>query len=98
MNKNLTGLEFLTILTNVRKSINLKSFRFHWLCYTYIVFVAVIVFGVPTKAVKDEEGTCADDINGPVIRAIKKLRECFPSLLVAVDVCLCAYTSMLKPN
>ena len=54
---------------------------------------AVIVFGVPTLALKDERGSSADDHAGPVIRAIKNLREFFPSLLVAADVCLCAYTS-----
>ena len=52
------------------------------------------MFGVPTKAVKDEKGSSADDIEGPVIRAIKSLKKSLPSLLVAADVCLCAYTSL----
>ena len=62
---------------------------------TYIdagLFLAVIVFGVPTKAEKNAVGSSANDEQGPVIRAIKKLRASFPSLLVAADVCLCAYT------
>lgn len=54
---------------------------------------SVILFGVPLKAPKDEQGTLADDANGPVIQAIKVLRKAFPSLYIATDVCLCEYTS-----
>jgi porphobilinogen synthase len=42
---------------------------------------------------QDEGGTPADDPEGPVISAVKKLRELFPSLYIACDVCLCEYTS-----
>ena len=42
---------------------------------------------------KDERGTPADDPEGPVILAIKKLRTLFPDLYIATDVCLCEYTS-----
>jgi porphobilinogen synthase len=41
---------------------------------------------------KDMRGSPADDPQGPVILATQKLRELFPSLYVAVDVCLCEYT------
>jgi len=51
------------------------------------------LFGVPFNCEKDPRGTPADDPNGPVILAIKKLRELFPSLYIACDVCLCEYTS-----
>ncbi|KAK9457931.1 hypothetical protein V1511DRAFT_454947 [Dipodascopsis uninucleata] len=55
---------------------------------------AVILFGVPLKeGVKDPYGTAADDPDGPVIQAIKKLRENFPDLFIMCDVCLCEYTS-----
>lgn len=54
---------------------------------------SVILFGVPFDCEKDPRGTPADDPNGPVILAIKKLRELFPSLYIACDVCLCEYTS-----
>ena len=54
---------------------------------------SVIIFGVPTTKPKDEVGTLADDCEGPVIQGIKKIRQIFPSLYVAVDVCLCEYTS-----
>ncbi|KAI0062190.1 tetrapyrrole biosynthesis porphobilinogen synthase [Artomyces pyxidatus] len=54
---------------------------------------SVILFGVPLSCEKDGRGTPADDPNGPVILAIKKLRQLFPSLYIATDVCLCEYTS-----
>ncbi|KAJ3303420.1 hypothetical protein HDV03_003787 [Kappamyces sp. JEL0829] len=55
---------------------------------------SVLIFGVPGAAsAKDERGSCADAPNGPVIQAIKLFRKEFPQVLVACDVCLCAYTS-----
>ncbi|KAJ7091241.1 hypothetical protein C8R44DRAFT_719975 [Mycena epipterygia] len=53
---------------------------------------SVILFGVPMTCVKDHRGTPADDEEGPVILAIKKIRALFPELYVACDVCLCEYT------
>lgn len=53
---------------------------------------SVILFGVPLIAAKDGRGTLADDPEGPVILAIKKLRSLFPDLYIACDVCLCEYT------
>ncbi|KAA1469326.1 tetrapyrrole biosynthesis porphobilinogen synthase [Dentipellis sp. KUC8613] len=53
---------------------------------------SVILFGVPLNCVKDDRGTPADDPEGPVILAIKKLRTLFPDLYIACDVCLCEYT------
>jgi len=70
-------VEYLSPLVNASDSFRLRS---------------VIVFGVPTKVVKDYKGSMADDENGPVIRAIKTLRKNFPQLLVCADVCMCAYT------
>lgn len=54
---------------------------------------SVILFGVPEKKEKDDKGTLADDPEGPVIQAIRKLRTLFPDLYIACDVCLCEYTS-----
>lgn len=54
---------------------------------------SVILFGVPVLKEKDECGTLADDVEGPVIQAIQKIRALFPSVYVAADVCLCEYTS-----
>jgi porphobilinogen synthase len=54
---------------------------------------SVLLFGVPGDIVKDGRGSGADDVNGPVIQAIRFFRTEFPEVLVACDVCLCAYTS-----
>ncbi|KXS10426.1 aminolevulinate dehydratase [Gonapodya prolifera JEL478] len=54
---------------------------------------SLLIFGVPTMAVKDDYGTSATDPASPVIRALTLVREAFPELLLAVDLCLCAYTS-----
>ncbi|KAG8968404.1 Aminolevulinate dehydratase [Tulasnella sp. 419] len=54
---------------------------------------SVILFGVPLNCEKDPKGTPADDPQGPVILAIKKLRSLYPDLYIAADVCLCEYTS-----
>ncbi|KAK8389724.1 hypothetical protein O3P69_009014 [Scylla paramamosain] len=53
---------------------------------------SVLLFGVPTNMPKDKTGTSADTPDTPVIVAIRLLREAFPNLVVACDVCLCAYT------
>ncbi|KAI7945441.1 hypothetical protein MJO29_011829 [Puccinia striiformis f. sp. tritici] len=53
---------------------------------------SVMLFGVPMNCQKDAVGTPADDENGPTILAIRLLKEKFPRLFVAADVCLCEYT------
>ncbi|KAJ1971127.1 Aminolevulinate dehydratase [Dimargaris xerosporica] len=53
----------------------------------------VMLFGVPTRGIKDSNGSLADDPHGPVIQAIKLIRAQFPTLQIGCDVCLCAYTS-----
>lgn len=53
---------------------------------------SVLIFGVPEKATKDPTGSPADAADNPAILALKKLREVFPKLLLACDVCLCPYT------
>lgn len=55
---------------------------------------SVILFGVPmANGVKDALGTAADDPKGPVISAIRLIRQRFPQLFIVADVCLCEYTS-----
>ncbi|CAN6634239.1 delta-aminolevulinic acid dehydratase [Trichomonascus vanleenenianus] len=54
---------------------------------------SVILFGVPSDEKKDATGSNADDPEGPVIQAIKALRQNFPDLFIMCDVCLCEYTS-----
>jgi porphobilinogen synthase len=53
----------------------------------------VLLFGVPTAMPKDNNGSSADSDNSIVIQAIQVFRKSFPDLLVACDLCLCAYTS-----
>lgn len=53
---------------------------------------SVLLFGVPSNMPKDENGISADTPDTPVILAVELLREVFPDLIVACDVCLCAYT------
>jgi porphobilinogen synthase len=52
---------------------------------------AVILFGIPDK--KDETGSGAWDDEGVVQLAVHRLKETFPELIVATDVCLCQYMS-----
>lgn len=51
---------------------------------------AVILFGLP--AYKDAEGSSAWQKDGIVQRAVRKLKQEVPELLVITDVCLCQYT------
>jgi len=50
-----------------------------------------MLFGVVGE--KDPKGTQADSSNTPVIVALQAIREKIPEMFVAVDVCLCEYTS-----
>lgn len=52
---------------------------------------AVLLFGLPSS--KDETGSGAYDINGPVPAAVRSLRSSVSEMLVITDVCLCEYTS-----
>ena len=52
---------------------------------------SVEVFGLPEY--KDEIGSSAWDMNSPVQRAIKAIKEAVPELIIVGDVCLCQYTS-----
>ena len=51
---------------------------------------SVILFGVPDK--KDDDGKVAQDDNGIVQRAVKKIKKTNNEILVIVDVCHCQYT------
>ena len=48
---------------------------------------SVEVFGLPEY--KDEIGSSAWDMNSPVQRAIKAIKEAVPELIIVGDVCLC---------
>lgn len=55
---------------------------------------SVLLFGVIKSVGKDETGTNADSEKNPVIRAISKLKDAFPNLLIACDVCYI----LISPN
>ena len=57
------------------------------------MYIRLFRRGMLIHNVQDDRGTPADDPDGPVIQAIRKLRKLYPSLYIAVDVCLCEYTS-----
>jgi porphobilinogen synthase len=53
----------------------------------------VLLFGVPEEADKDAWGGAAAAEDGPVLNAVRMLKQTFGErLLVTTDVCLCAYT------
>ncbi len=52
---------------------------------------AVLLFGIPEK--KDEAATGAFAEGGIIQRAITRVKEKVPGILVVTDVCLCEYTS-----
>ena len=54
---------------------------------------SVLLFGVPEKVTKDDEGKIGETDANPVLEAVKNIRAQFPGLTIACDVCLCPYTS-----
>lgn len=50
----------------------------------------IILFGLPSY--KDDFGSSAWDENEPVQTAVRLIKDKFPELVVATDVCLCQYT------
>lgn len=54
---------------------------------------AVLLFGVPDPAKKDELGPEAYNGEGIAQRAVRKIREISEDLVIITDVCLCGYTS-----
>lgn len=58
-----------------------------------IGLTSVLLFGVPQHLPKDDTATAATTTASPVQPAIAFIKKKYPSLLVACDVCLCAYTS-----
>ncbi|HEX5419168.1 MAG TPA: porphobilinogen synthase [Gammaproteobacteria bacterium] len=55
---------------------------------------SVLLFGHPEAGTKTPDGAAAAQANGAVQRAVERLkRELGDEIVVATDVCLCAYTS-----
>lgn len=51
----------------------------------------LLIFGIPDH--KDDMASSAYDDNGITQKAIRYIKQKYPSLLVVADVCLCEYTS-----
>jgi len=54
---------------------------------------AVLLFGVPDPAKKDERGSEAYNREGIAQRAVRAIREVSEDLVIITDLCLCGYTS-----
>jgi len=54
---------------------------------------AVLLFGVPEPAKKDERGSEAYNREGIAQRAVRAIREVSEDLVIITDLCLCGYTS-----
>lgn len=52
----------------------------------------ILIFGVPPARQRDPQAKAATAKDTLVVRAVRAVKEVKPSLLVATDVCLCAYT------
>src|SRR5699024_12785950 len=52
---------------------------------------SIIIFGIPEQ--KDDVGSGAYDASGIVQRAIRKIKQINPNMLIIADTCLCEYTS-----
>lgn len=53
---------------------------------------SILLFGVSKHLKKDHTGSNADSLQNPIIQAVPLIRQWFPNLLIACDVCLCPYT------
>jgi len=53
----------------------------------------ILLFGVINENEKDESGSAGYDSNSLICKAIRKIKEHYPNLLVLTDICLCEYTS-----
>lgn len=52
---------------------------------------AVLLFGIPAH--KDEVGSSAYDDQGIMQKAVRRIKELYPDMIVIADICLCEYTS-----
>jgi len=54
---------------------------------------SVLLFGVPEKVTKEEDGRTGETEANPVLEAVRRIKSQFPDVTVACDVCLCPFTS-----
>lgn len=93
IHENDDASEDIPTLPNVKR-LGLNNLKAHLEPVVQDGLKCVLLFGVvEDDKLKDETGSYADNANSAVIRSIPKLKEWFPELLIACDVCLCAYTS-----
>ncbi len=52
--------------------------------------LSVILFGLPEH--KDALGSSGWDMQGPVARSVRAIKDALPELVVMTDVCMCEYT------
>lgn len=52
---------------------------------------AVLLFGIPEESKKDEKATMAYSPEGPIQKAVRKIKNAVPELTVITDLCLCEY-------
>ena len=91
---------FVTSGTNVKQEIPSMPGVYHYSLDLLEAEVAelrqagvrsILLFGVPEA--KDEVASSAYDDDGIVQRAIRRLKELDPELLIVADTCVCQYTS-----
>ena len=61
-------------------------------CVTEMGVGGILIFGLVPDSRKDATGRVACDPKGTVQQAVRAVRKAFPDLLIATDVCVCAYT------
>jgi porphobilinogen synthase len=54
---------------------------------------SILIFGLAERAQKNATGSAACHPKSVVPQAVRRLRKRFPELVIATDVCVCAYTS-----
>jgi porphobilinogen synthase len=54
---------------------------------------SMLIFGVPERRMRDDSATIALDEKGLIPQAVRAIKETVSDMIVATDVCLCAYTS-----
>jgi porphobilinogen synthase len=96
---------FVTERTGTKQAINAMPEQFQWSVDRLDELVApliskglasVLIFGVFTTAAAHLKGPRADNADAadsPVVRSVKHLRTKYPNLLIACDLCMCAYTT-----
>jgi porphobilinogen synthase len=54
---------------------------------------AILLFPVPAESEKDEQASLSWSADAPVQKAIRRIKEAVPEIVVIADLCLCEYNS-----